>query len=82
MREGLRTRLLTRRPIEGVRVVDAHACLGAYSQFFIPEPDALAMVRVMDRCGVGMACIASHVTQARRQPRDLGDRSHSPQPLP
>jgi len=59
--ESLRADMLARRPLTGVRVVDAHAHLGPYSRFFIPEPDARAMVRVMDRCGVQVACVASHL---------------------
>lgn len=57
----LRDDVLARRPMTGVRVIDAHAHLGPYSRFFIPEPDAHAMVRIMDRCGVSLACIASHL---------------------
>lgn len=59
--DQLRASLLRREPMSGVRVVDAHAHLGPYSRFFIPEPDWQSMVRLMDRCGVEAACIASHV---------------------
>ncbi|WP_163509082.1 amidohydrolase family protein [Fodinicola acaciae] len=45
--------------MDGV-VVDAHAHLGPYSRFFIPGPDAAAMVAVMDRAGVRLAVLSSH----------------------
>lgn len=49
------------RPLNeaGVRVIDAHAHLGPYFNFYIPRPDAATMVSVMDRLGVEKACIAS-----------------------
>lgn len=59
--ERLREDLFARRPMTNVRVVDAHAHMGPYSRFFIPQPDAHAMIRVMDTCGVALACIASHL---------------------
>jgi predicted TIM-barrel fold metal-dependent hydrolase len=43
----------------GVRVIDAHAHLGAYFNFYIPRPDAATMVEVMDRLGTEKACISS-----------------------
>jgi predicted TIM-barrel fold metal-dependent hydrolase len=43
----------------GIRVIDAHAHLGAYFNFYIPRPDAATMVKVMDRLGVEAACISS-----------------------
>lgn len=42
-------------------VVDAHAHLGPYSLFFIPEQDAAGLVRVMDRCGVARTLLSSHL---------------------
>lgn len=50
-----------RAPLAGVDVIDAHAHLGAYSRFFIPDPSPAAMVRVMDRCGVRRAVLSSHL---------------------
>jgi len=49
------------RPLSqgGVRVIDAHAHLGAYFNFYIPRPDAETMVEVMDRIGMELACICS-----------------------
>jgi predicted TIM-barrel fold metal-dependent hydrolase len=43
----------------GVRVIDAHAHLGGYHNFYIPRPDAATMVEQMDRLGVEIACISS-----------------------
>jgi predicted TIM-barrel fold metal-dependent hydrolase len=43
----------------GVRVIDAHAHLGGYYNFYIPRPDAATMVAQMDRLGVETACISS-----------------------
>jgi uncharacterized protein len=42
-------------------IVDAHAHVGPYSEFFIPDNDAAGMVRVMDRCGVDRAVLSSHL---------------------
>ncbi len=49
------------RPLNqvGVRVIDMHAHLGAYANFYIPQPNADTMVGVMDRLGVDRACICS-----------------------
>lgn len=44
-----------------VDVVDAHAHLGPYSRFFIPDPDAATMISVMDRTGTGVAVISSNL---------------------
>jgi predicted TIM-barrel fold metal-dependent hydrolase len=53
--------VLERRPLSGVTVIDAHAHAGPYSLFYIPDADPAAMVRVMDRCGVALAVLSSHV---------------------
>jgi len=49
------------RPLNqaGVKVIDAHAHLGAYFNFYIPSPDADSMVEVMDRLGIEQAWICS-----------------------
>jgi predicted TIM-barrel fold metal-dependent hydrolase len=39
--------------------VDAHAHVGPWYNFFTPEPTADSMVRVMDRCGVGLAVVSA-----------------------
>ncbi|SEM47056.1 amidohydrolase family protein [Nonomuraea pusilla] len=41
--------------------VDAHAHLGPYSLFFIPDHGAADLVRVMDRCGVARTLLSSHL---------------------
>ncbi len=43
-----------------IEVVDAHAHLGPYSRFFIPEPDAATMIAVMDRVGTAVAVLSSN----------------------
>jgi uncharacterized protein len=53
--------LFARRPLDMVRVVDAHAHAGPYSKFFIPDHDVAGMVGVMDRCGVDVALVSSHL---------------------
>lgn len=50
-----------REPLTEDVVIDAHAHLGPYSLFYIPDPDAAAMVRVMDRCGVTRTVLSSHL---------------------
>ena len=43
----------------GLNVIDAHAHLGAYFNFYVPRPDAERMVEVMDRLGMAQAWISS-----------------------
>jgi len=45
----------------GWPVVDAHAHLGPTAAFYIPTPDAAAMVAMMDRVGIAMTGIAPHL---------------------
>ena len=45
----------------GLEIVDAHAHLGPYRNFYIPDSGADGLVRVMDRCGVAITCLSSHV---------------------
>jgi predicted TIM-barrel fold metal-dependent hydrolase len=47
-------------PLTGVDVIDAHAHLGPYSLFHIPDSDLRTMVDVMDVTGVRMAVLSSH----------------------
>ena len=44
----------------GLEVIDAHAHLGAYFNFYVPRPGAEQMVAVMDRLGMARACISSN----------------------
>lgn len=53
--------VLRRRPLPDLLVIDAHAHAGPYSLFFIPDADPAGMVRVMDRCGVDLAVLSSHL---------------------
>ncbi|HZX07295.1 amidohydrolase family protein [Kribbella sp.] len=53
--------VLHRRTPELGPVVDAHAHLGPYSLFFIPDNGAEGMIRVMDRCGVTRTVLSSHL---------------------
>lgn len=41
-------------------IVDAHAHVGPYSRFYIPQNDVNAMVQVMDRTGVRTTVLSSH----------------------
>lgn len=43
----------------GRDVIDAHAHVGPWYNFFTPEPDATGMMRAMDRCGIQRAAISS-----------------------
>jgi predicted TIM-barrel fold metal-dependent hydrolase len=53
--------VLDRRPLTGVTIIDAHAHAGPYSLFFIPDAEPAGMVRAMDRCGVDLAVLSSHL---------------------
>ncbi len=48
-------------PGERFDIVDAHAHLGPYSRFFIPDPDAATMIAVMDRVGTSVAVLSSNL---------------------
>jgi len=41
-------------------VIDAHAHLGPWHNFFIPQNDIEGMMRVMDRVGMDVVCPAAH----------------------
>lgn len=45
----------------GWRIIDGHAHLGPTGSFYIPTPDAASMVRMMDRLGIAMTGISSHL---------------------
>ncbi len=51
--------VLSGGPIEGWDIVDAHAHVGPWFNFFTPEPTADSMLRVMDRCGVRLAVVSA-----------------------
>jgi len=46
-------------PIEKWDIVDAHAHVGPWFNFFTPEPTADSMLRVMERCGVRLAVVSA-----------------------
>jgi predicted TIM-barrel fold metal-dependent hydrolase len=52
--------VLRGEPIHGAwDVIDAHAHVGPWFNFFTPEPTPDSMLRVMDRCGVRMAVVSA-----------------------
>ena len=52
--------VLRGEPIHGDwDVIDAHAHVGPWFNFFTPEPTPDSMLRVMDRCGVRMAVVSA-----------------------
>ncbi len=48
------------KPLD-VKVIDAHCHMGVYHAFYIPDPSAEGMLRVMDRVGIDQACITPHL---------------------
>jgi predicted TIM-barrel fold metal-dependent hydrolase len=46
---------------DGIKIIDAHGHLGPYRNFYIPEPGVEGILRVLDQCGVAMACLAAHL---------------------
>jgi uncharacterized protein len=50
-----------RVPQQAVRIIDAHAHAGPYSEFFIPDHEPADMVRVMDRVGVDRTVLSTHL---------------------
>ncbi len=45
----------------GWRIIDAHGHLGTTKSFYIPDPEAVQMVAMMDRLGIAMTGISSHL---------------------
>jgi predicted TIM-barrel fold metal-dependent hydrolase len=43
----------------GMEIIDAHIHLGPYRNFYTPDPSAASIVRIMDRCGIAKALMAS-----------------------
>jgi predicted TIM-barrel fold metal-dependent hydrolase len=48
-------------PLQGVRVVDCHAHLGALAELHIADPGADGLVALMDRLGVESCCPSAHL---------------------
>jgi len=46
-------------PIDDMEIIDFHAHLGPYYNMHIPQPDADAMVHVMDRAGIDKVVVSS-----------------------
>ena len=48
--------------LKGERIIDAHAHMGPWYNFHIPENGADGMIRDMDRVGIGVVCPAAHAS--------------------
>lgn len=49
-------------PLTGLDVIDGHAHLGGYPNFYMNRPDAGSMVEVMDRIGMKAAVVSANAT--------------------
>jgi len=65
--------LRTGVPLRDLLILDAHAHLGEYANFFINHPTANGMVQVMDRIGIQAAVISSN--PAISSDPDYGNKS-------
>jgi len=52
--------VLEGKPVTAFEMIDAHAHLGYWHNFFIPERTAAQMVHAMDRVGIRCCAIAAH----------------------
>ncbi|MGI6294658.1 MAG: amidohydrolase family protein [Armatimonadota bacterium] len=57
-RQKMREEVLEGKPVTAFRIIDGHAHLGYWHNFYIPQHTAADMVRMMDRVGVE-CCISS-----------------------
>lgn len=48
------------RPVEGELVIDAHAHLGEWEGYYVPQPEPTQLVDCMDRYGIGKAWISAY----------------------
>lgn len=48
------------KPLEHIKIIDAHAHMGDYNAFYIPDPSSEGMLKIMDRLGIDKACITPH----------------------
>lgn len=48
------------KPLQGITILDGHAHLGEYANFFMNQPDAATMVEVMDRIGMQTAVVSAN----------------------
>jgi len=57
----LESAVFDRVPQRATPIIDAHAHVGPYSEFFIPSCEPADLVRVMDRVGVDKTVLSSHL---------------------
>jgi predicted TIM-barrel fold metal-dependent hydrolase len=57
----LHSAVFDRTPQRVATIIDAHAHVGPYSEFFIPDCEPAGLVRVMDRIGVDRTVLSSHL---------------------
>ena len=48
------------QPLSDILIIDGHAHLGEYANFFMNKPDAASMVEVMDRIGMQAAVVSAN----------------------
>ncbi len=60
MESPFRAAVVEGRALSGELVIDCHTHLGPWHNFHIPEPDAVGLLRSMDRAGVSMAVCSPH----------------------
>jgi uncharacterized protein len=51
--------LASGRLLEGVRVIDAHAHVGRWPLFYVPDPSLPRIMDEWDRFGIGLSCVTS-----------------------
>jgi len=65
-KEKLKSKILDRarqaKPLKDIFICDAHAHLGYYHNFFVPDGYAEGMVKVMNRVGVTCTIISAHIS--------------------
>lgn len=62
------------KPLDGVKIMDAHSHMGDYNAFYIPDPSAEGMVRVMDLVGIDTACVTPHTASCGSDYREGNDQ--------
>lgn len=61
------------KPLDGIKIIDSHSHMGDYFAFYIPDPSADGMVRLMDRVGIDTACITPHMASCGSDYREGND---------
>jgi len=59
---ALRERVLAGQPLTDLLVIDSHAHMGPWFNFYIPSYDADGMVRTLDRLGVNCCVACAHAS--------------------